>query len=498
MQKRVFDIVTSEKQQIHVGYKKGIHIPLVKILKILLPVGVVVFLFFGSVQAPQRFLLVSAQEQQETETPAPEKTESEIKFDNLQTQRAELEKQLAEYEKQIDETQKTIDEYKKKGSTLKNEISTLNAKVDKLNLQIRAVTVSLSKINQDIIETQKQIGTTENKIDINKEALAESLRVIYQNDNQNMMTILLANNTLSDFFGTLNNLTLVQNNLRLTLEEVTKLRQELLNQKEELTLQKEDVENLKAIQQAQKRSVEITQSEKNKILKDTKGKETEYQKILVKTKESAAQIRSRIFELLGGGQLTFEKAYDFARLAEKATGVRSALILAILNRESLLGKNVGKCSYTTAMHPTRDKPYFLDLLKRLNIDPTSDFAKVSCANQHGAYGGAMGPAQFIPSTWKIYENKISAVTGNNPPNPWNNSDAFAGTAVYIKDLLASKSCIDYATANKATVPYQNLLERCAAAKYYAGGNWYTYRFWYGDPVVQQANSYEDDIAVLNK
>jgi len=496
MQKRVFDIVTTKEQRIHVGYENGIRIPIVDILKTLLPIGVVVFLFFGSVQAPQRFLLVSAQEQQKTETPTPVKTESEIKFDNLQIQRTELEKQLAEYEQQIEDTQKTIDEYKKKGSTLKNEISTLSAKVDKLNLQIRAVTVSLSKINQDIIETQKQIGTTEGKIDTNKEALAESLRVIYQNDNQNMMTILLANKTLSDFFGTLNNIALVQNNLRLTLEEVTKLRQELLNQKEELTLQKEDVENLKAIQQAQKRSVEITQTEKNKILKDTKGKETEYQKILVKTKESAAQIRSRIFELLGGGQLTFEKAYDYAKLAEGATGVRAALILSILHRESLLGKNVGKCTYEKAMHPTRDIPYFLDLLKRLNIDPKSDFAKVSCANQHGAYGGAMGPAQFIPSTWKLYEDKIAKVTGSNPPSPWNNSDAFAATGVYIKDLLDSKSCIEY--GNQIPSQKDKLIERCAAAKYYAGGRWYTYRMWYGEPVVQKADEFEDDIAVLNK
>lgn len=498
MQKKVSDITTDSEQRINAGYRNTIRIPLTGILKITFSIGVVVFLFLSPVQAPQRFPYVSAQERTQTETTANTQTESEKKSSDLQTQRAELESQLAEYERQIEETQKTIDEYKKKGGTLKNEISSLNAKIDKLNLQIKAVTVNLSKINQDIINTQKQIGTTEDKIDTRKEALIKAVRVIYQSDNQNMMTILLANNTLSDFFGNLNNITLVQNNLRLALEQVTKLRQELLSQKEELTLQKEDIENLKAIQQAQKRTIQLTQTEKNKILQETKGKESEYQKILVKTKESAAQIRSRIFELLGGGQLTFEKAYDFARLAEKATGVRSALILAILNRESLLGKNVGKCSYTTAMHPTRDKPYFLELLKRLNIDPASNFAKVSCANQDGIYGGAMGPAQFIPSTWKLYESKITAVTGNNPPNPWNNSDAFAGTAVYIKDLLASKSCIDYAISNKATVSYQTLLERCAAAKYYAGGKWYTYRFWYGDPVVQQANSYEDDIAVLNK
>ncbi|KKU14998.1 MAG: hypothetical protein UX22_C0013G0009, partial [Candidatus Jorgensenbacteria bacterium GW2011_GWA2_45_9] len=327
---------------------------------------------------------------------------------------------------------------------------------------------------------------------------AEAVQSVYETDNQNLMTILLANDKLSDFFGTLNDIVLVQDNLRISLENITKLRGDLLEQKQQLSLEKEDVENLRAMQQAQKRQVQSTQSSKNQILKETQGKESEYQKALVKTQASAAQIRARIFELLGGGELTFEKAYNYAKLAESATGVRAALILAILDRESLLGKNVGRCSYETAMHPTRDVPYFLDMTQRLGIDPKSDFAKVSCANQHGAYGGAMGPAQFIPSTWKIYESTISKITGNNPPSPWNNSDAFAATGAYIRDLLSSASCKTYADTNKNIVDYQTLLERCAAAKYYAGGNWYTYRFWYGDPVVQKANQFEDDIAVLKK
>ncbi len=461
-----------------------VRIPLTFLVRFFSVGAVLVFFFTGSVNAPQNYFAAAQEEEQQLK--------------DTQAERAELERQLAEYEKQIEETQKTIDTYKKQGNTLQNEIYTLNAKISKLNLQIKAVNVSITKINDEITETQKEINRTENKIDTHKEALAEAIRNVHETDTQNLITILLANNKLSDFFGTLNDIALVQDNLRVSLENITKLRQDLLEQKDQLSLEKEDVENLKAIQQSQKSNVQSTQNKKQSLLKETKGKESEYQKVLKKTQETAAQIRTRIFELLGGGQLTFEKAYDFARIAEKATGVRSALILAILNRESLLGKNVGKCSYTTAMHPTRDVPYFLDLLKRLNIDPKSDFAKVSCANQHGTYGGAMGPAQFIPSTWKLYENKISAVTGTNPPNPWNNADAFAATAVYIRDLLASSSCVSYAKTNQNVAPYQTLLERCAAAKYYAGGNWYTYRMWYGEPVVQQANQYEDDIAVLNK
>lgn len=419
-----------------------------------------------------------------------------------EVERQALEAQLAELEKEISENQKTIEEYQKQGKTLKNEIATLNAKIAKLNLQIKAVNVTLSKLSSEIVQTQENISSTETNIDVHKEAISRALREVYETDTRGLAEVILAGNRLSDFFGYVNDVTKVQENLRIALAEIVQLRQDLVEQKDQLSSQKEDAENLRAIQQAQKKGVEGTQANKNQLLQVTKGKESEYQKILTKTKETAAQIRSRIFQLLGGGELSFEKAYEYARLAEQATGVRAAVILAILNQESLFGKNVGRCSYYNAaknkyyMHPTRDVPYFLDLLKRLNIDPNSEFAKVSCPNADGAYGGAMGPAQFIPSTWKLYEAKITAVTGNNPPSPWNNADAFAATAVYMKELLDSASCKSYANTNKNVAPYQMLLERCAAAKYYAGGRWYTYRFTYGEAVAVKANDYEDDIKVL--
>ncbi len=416
---------------------------------------------------------------------------------NPQSERAALEEQLADLEKQIEEDQKKINEYQKQGKTLSTEISSLNAKVSKLNLQIKAINVQLQQLNKNISTTQQQINQTENQIDSHKIALGDSLQALYEADRESTMEVLLSNNRLSDFFGNLNNITLLQDNIRIALDEIVQLRQQLLEQKQQLSTEKSDAENLIAIQQSQKSGLQSTQQQKSTLLKVTKGKESEYQKILTKTKATAAQIRSRIFELLGGGELTFVKAYEYAKLAEGATGVRAALTLAILDRESKLGKNVGRCSYKTAMHPTRDTPYFLELLGKLGIDPTSQSAYVSCANSHGAYGGAMGPAQFIPSTWKLYSAAISKVTGNTPANPWNNSDAFVATGLYMQDLLASQSCVSYANANKNTVPYQTLLERCAAAKYYSGGSWYTYRFWYGQPVVDRANEFQEDIDTLN-
>ena len=415
-------------------------------------------------------------------------------------ERQALESQLLELEKQIDQHEATIAEYQSQGKTLTKEIGALNAQVNKLNLQIKAVSLQVTKLDQEISTTKTQITTAEEDIDLNRSALIKLMQRLYENERKNLAEVLLQSPRLSDFFGNLNGILSVKDTLSQTVEKITALRSDLLEKKEDLAAKRSDVAALKAAQDAQKKSAQAVQKDKNVLLTQTKGQESKYQTILKEAKKTAAEIRNRLFEFIGGGSLTFEKAHDLAKVAERATGMRAAMILAVLDRESALGRNVGQCNYKTAMHPTRDLPIFLALLEELakiGKQPPEP-VMVSCPIvSDGAYGGAMGPAQFIPSTWKLYRSKIQEITGSNPPNPWSHGDAFVATGLYLKDAYNSSSCRNYAEENKNSLPYEFLRERCAAAKYYAGGNWYKFRFLYGDPVVNKAQKFQSDIDVLN-
>ena len=403
-------------------------------------------------------------------------------------ERVELEQQLTDLESQMAEYEATIAEYKKQGTTLKSEISKLTAQASKINLQIKALNLTLEKLDDDIVDNRKEITTTEAKLALNLDAISDSLQGVYESERVSLVAVLLKNPNLSDFFNDINNLLDVQSSLTDTVAKINILKEELLSEKESLAIKFSDAAAAKAYQDQQRKALADAKAKKDSLLVTTKGQESKYQEILKQTQKTAAEIRSRIFEFLGGGEMTFDQAYQFAKMAEKATGIRAALTLAILDRESALGQNVGRCKYNeistlygkTVMHPTRDIPVFLEITKALDINP--DTVTVSCPNRDGTYGGAMGPAQFIPATWKLFESKISTITGSNPPSPWRNGDAIVATALYLKDALVRTGS-----------------ERNAAANYYCGGNWKRSVCLnvYGKKVIDQAALFQQDIDVLN-
>ena len=448
--------------RLNLDSRQVIFIPLKSLSKIVFLFLILFSFVFGSVSAPSGGVFAAQNDEE----------------------RKALESQLAEIESQIADYESRIEGYRAQGKNLQDEINRLEAQIAKLNLQIKAINLSLEKLDKEIQNTKNQISQTESEIDLYKEGLGNSIQSLYEKDGEGLVEIILKNPQLSDFFGDLNNLLAVQDNLRITLQKVVEARQRLIDQREVLALERSDAAALKSYQDSQKENIKKAQTEKTTILKDTKGKESEYQKLVTEKKKTAAEIRKQIFQLLGGGELEFEEAYRLASLAEAATGVRSALILAVLDRESALGKNVGRCDYKAAVHPTRDIPVFLKIIKELNLekDLGAGIVKVSCANSDGAYGGAMGPAQFIPSTWVLYKDRVADLTGHNPPSPWNNSDAFVATALYLKDSGAAGGSLSK--------------EREAAARYYAGSRWKLYLWTYGERVITQAQQFQDDIDIL--
>ncbi|KKT81899.1 MAG: hypothetical protein A3B99_00050 [Candidatus Yanofskybacteria bacterium RIFCSPHIGHO2_02_FULL_44_12b] len=359
---------------------------------------------------------------------------------STQEEIAEKQRQIEEIQKQIEAYQLQVDTTRSKSRTLENEIGGLNAKISQLTLEIRGLELSINKTSLEINDTEAKIGDASTKIGKHKNALAQFIKILHEADQKTLTEVLLNNPTLSNFFNNLNSIQVTQNNLGNTIQNIKTLKISLEEYQADLEDKKSDLERLKRVEDIEKSNLNKNKSDKNKLLKDTKGQESKFQELIKKSQKDIEAIRSQVTYLQQYG-VTAEDAVKYGQLAAIATSIRPAFLIAILEIESGLGRNVGTGNWLNDMYECyrrlgklsraeAEKKAFFQIVEQLGLDPNS--VKVSREPNYGC-GGALGPAQFLPSTWLGYAERVARLTGNNPPNPWNIEDAFMAAAIKLAD-----------------------------------------------------------------
>jgi len=410
--------------------------------------------------------------------------------EELEQQLAEINRQIAQYEAELKQTQS-------QKTTLTNKINQLKKEQSKIELQIKSTNLQISQLETKIENTRNSLQATEKQLAEIKNQISQNIQLLDEKEQQPLLITLLSKNNLSDLFFELQSLNSLSDNLTSLLKNLEIIKIEYQEQQQSYEAQQEDAKNLLAIKTLQQKDLSSKANEQAKILEETKGKEAAYQAMLADSKKKAEQIRNRIYELLGvGKQISFGEAVEVANWASSQTGIRPAFLLAILTQESDLGKNIGQCylkdpltgdgvgkntgrKFERVMNPKRDVPIFLQITKELGLDPYN--TQVSCPMSFG-WGGAMGPAQFIPSTWQLYKTKLSSILGKTP-NPWDIRDSFLAAALLLKDNGAKNGDVNS--------------EWKAAMLYFSGSLDPKYSF-YGDNVMAIAEKYQQDINTLNK
>ena len=357
---------------------------------------------------------------------------------------SERERQIQELENQKQEYQKQIAEKQGEARTLEREIFIFDTEIKKLRLEIKTLDLAIQQTGLEIDETIKGIDEAFSKIERIKQSLARFVKLVHQSDQETLLEILLKNRDLSDFFGNLESIRASQEKAQVTIKELKQLRVELEQKQDELEQRKTEQVGLRNIQQIQKQEVDSKKKEKDDIFKITKGQEKKFQDLVKKTDQDIERIRGQVRFLLEQG-ITLEEALRFGQLAATRVGIRPAFLLAILDVESGIGRNVGTGNWLDDMYncylrlgkPTRaetEKNAFFAIIGKLGFDANS--VRVSRAPSYGC-GGALGPAQFIPSTWLLYESEVARLTGHGLPNPWSIEDAFMAAAIYLSNAGAT-------------------------------------------------------------
>ncbi len=412
-----------------------------------------------------------------------------------QADRAKLEAELIALEAEIKKKEAELSGQKGQSASLNRDIAVLKTKISKSQLDIKAKNLTIQKLSGEIKQKSSAIQNLTEKIEVEKDSLAQLIRKNQQIDNQTLLALLISNNSLYDMYGDVDAFNALKQAISASVQEIKGDRAETEMEKKSLEEKQDAESDAKAALEKDKKQVENNEKEKQKLLSISKDKEKEYQKIIAEQQKKVADIRARLFNLAGGSQaIRFDVALGYAEEASTRTGVEPAFILAIITQESKLGANVGKCyltdtttgagvsttgkAWSNLMKPSRDVGPFLEITSALALNAFKTVVSCPIAGVAG-YGGAMGPAQFIPSTWKIFESRVKKITGS--ANPWAPRDAFTASALYLADLGGTGS--------------SQAAQKKAACKYYGSGGT---SCSYGNSVIKLKDSIQDDIDYLKE
>ena len=434
-----------------------------------------------------------------------------VSFGETEEERKErLENQLRELDQQILQQQQKVEDKQAERQSLERDIDILDAQIDKAQLGIQARALAIEQLIDQIGEKEEVLEILAERSERQKQSLAELIRKTESIDDFTLVELMLSNQNFSEFFADFESFRTINDSLSESLQVLEEIKFDTHTQVRSLEEKQETEAELKELQEQEKAVIEAKEAEKEEILEVTKGEEASYQALLESQQKTAAQLRQQLFELAGGGGgIPFPDAVSMAKFASGKTGVSAALILAILEQESAYGSNIGSCSYDDTvhgkdvMHPDRDQPVFIAMADVLGFDPRSQL--VSCpwirSGTRIGWGGAMGPSQFIPSTWAIYGGIVNSggtwsysqsadairrlTGGGSPSSPFRNQDAFMATSLLMRD-------------NGAVAGNYNA-EWTAAIRYFAGwaGASNPINHPYGDNVMARKQRIERDIQILD-
>ncbi len=407
-------------------------------------------------------------------------------------QRAQLQAELQQVEAEAAQAQEQLTQAKAQSSSLARDIAVLDAKIKAAQLDIKAKTLLIQTLGEDINTKQKHIDLLETRITRGKETLADLLRRTNEIDAQSISELLLSKASVSSFFKDVDSFQAVQEGLKDAFEALRTDQASTTEEKNALDARRNANIDARHSIEVQKANVAADQVQQKQLLTISKGNEKSYSSVITQKQARAAQIKAALFALAGAQAIPFGEALGYANVVYQKTGVQPSFLLAIIKQETNLGKNVGTCYLTNTndgsgldsrtnfvkakvMKPDRDIPPFLQVTQELGLDYKS--LLVSCPQSVG-WGGGMGPAQFIASTWMLssLRNRVIAALSNEHPNPWKPLDAFMAAGIYLSDLGAGST--SYSS------------QRNAACKYYSGRScgYVTGNTSYGNSVMALADN----------
>lgn len=403
-------------------------------------------------------------------TPKPIKTVERLEQNKKDI--ADKEAEIKALEKKIQDLLEKREATGEQADVLQQEVQRLQYELEKMQLQVRQTHAGIANTLNQQEEAKKRLVSLDQEIAHQEQQLRIFIKLLYENSQQSLLHMMLSSNSFSEALAQQQAIQEIQNRIAQSLETLQKNYEEVKKEQGSLAEKELSLRHLYTALAEQQQTQETFKQRQEQLLQTKQHEASVLDHRIAEARIVRSEIEKHVFQLKGAGvEIKLNDAFDMARYAGTLTGVRPALIMAVLKVETNVGENLGSGVFPDDMQP-ESREAFLRVTKKLGVDPAKSPISARPRSYRG-WGGAMGPGQFMPATWETIETRIAGLMKKTVANPYELSDAFVGTAIMLADRGGTNRGGEYEAVNR----------------YLAGPNW-QYVTWYGDKVLAVAEEYD--------
>ncbi len=201
----------------------------------------------------------------------------------------------------VQQIEAEIKKYERELQTVQGKKRTLQNTVRELDISRKQTTAKIQLTENRIKQTKKTLSTlaeqiTDTLMSIKKstQGLAQAIRRMHEREERSFIEILLLNENLASSWSAIESLRQFQSVISGHVQTLNKEKQRLESIKNKTEEKKRELSAEKEELASQKKTLDITRNTKNTLLKQTKNKESEYQKILAAKRQAKKEFEAQM------------------------------------------------------------------------------------------------------------------------------------------------------------------------------------------------------------
>jgi murein DD-endopeptidase MepM/ murein hydrolase activator NlpD len=210
-------------------------------------------------------------------------------LDDLLNQKKEQDQAIQDTERQLNDKQSQIDTYT-------NEIDQKNASIAAIEKKIAETEKQIADVQKEIEKLAKEIKKNREEYEIKKNALFESIRLLYETGTKTTLEVMVSAQDLSTLQRLATYNQDMQNNVNSAMKELDRVKKELDQKQANQEKKKKELEDLKSKQDQEKKDLEIQRADKAALLELAKKDKSALEELKKRQEAEEASINNAITE----------------------------------------------------------------------------------------------------------------------------------------------------------------------------------------------------------